>query len=257
MKRGAILFAHNSENTDYYKMAAYTAGRIERFLNIPTTVITDANSITCDYAFDNIILREPDRSNTRKKSVWINKGRYQVFDMTPYDDTLVLDTDYMVNSAKLLRTFELPGDFVSHRRSKFLMENIPSERIGKNGFETMWATVMRFTKTQRTSDIFKLIEMIQNNYSHYSELHNFVNTMYRNDYALTLALRIANGHFERTEDYIPWNLLHVGNQVKVLRLTDTEYRLDQKTKEGRPTYMTVKDCDFHMLSKDNFMEIAK
>ena len=256
MTRGAVLFAHNTEKTDYYKMAAYTASRIERFLNIPVTVITDINSVTSDYKFDHILYKQADTSNTRKKSVWINKGRYEVFEMSPYDDTIVIDTDYMVNSSLLNRVFELPTDFASFRNCKYLMENQEPERIGKFGFETMWATVLRFKKTQRTEDIFSMIKMIQHNYGHYSELRNFVPVMYRNDYALTLALRTVNGHIERYEDYIPWNLLHAGINITVTRVSDTQYNF-QKQDEHRVKTITVKDCDFHMLNKDNFMELAQ
>jgi hypothetical protein len=255
MIRGAVLFAHNNDKTDYYKMAAYTASRIELFLNIPVTVITDTNSVTCDYPFDHILYTQPDTSNTRKKSVWINNGRYEVFDMSPYDDTIVIDTDYMVNSSNLNRVFELPTDFASFRNCRYLMEENEPEKIGKYGFETMWATVMRFKRTQRTKDLFGMIKMIQDNYTHYSELHNFVPIMYRNDYALTLALRTVNGHVERYDDYIPWNLLHAGLKTKVTRVSDTQYTF-QREDERRVKTITLKDCDFHMLDKDNFMELA-
>jgi hypothetical protein len=163
----------------------------------------------------------------------------------------------MVNSGNLNRVFELPTDFASFRNCCYLMENHKPERIGKFGFETMWATVMRFKKTQRTEDIFSMIKMIQDNYDHYSEIHNFVPYMYRNDYALTLALRTVNGHIERYEDYIPWNLLHAGLRTKVTRLSDTEYDLQRTDENQRPRIITVKNCDFHMLDKSNFMEIAQ
>jgi hypothetical protein len=256
MTRGAVLFAHNNGITDYFKMAAYTASRIERFLNIPVTVITDDKSVTCSYPFDKVMYKTPDTSNSRNKSKWINKGRYEVFEMSPYDDTIIIDTDYLINSRNLLRVFDLPSDFVSFRNCKYLMEDQEPERIGKNGFETMWATVMRFTKTQRTADIFKMIKMVQDNYNHYSELHNFAPYMYRNDYALTIALRTANGHVEKYDDYIPWNLLHAGIKTKVTRLSDTEYNLERHDNQQRLRTITLKDCDFHMLDKDNFMEIA-
>ena len=45
-----------------------------------------------------------DKSNTREQQVWINKGRYQAYELSPYEETLVLDVDYIINSDKLLKT---------------------------------------------------------------------------------------------------------------------------------------------------------
>ena len=87
MKRGAILFAFNSPKYDYYKMAVYTAKRINHFLNLPVTVVTDIDSLPYqrDYNFDETILIEPDKSNKRDWGIWINKGRYQAYELSPYE----------------------------------------------------------------------------------------------------------------------------------------------------------------------------
>lgn len=256
MKRGAVLFAYNNDITDYYKMAAYTASRIERFLNIPVTVITDADSISCDYQFDQVIVRTPDTSNARKGTVWINKGRYEVFDLSPYDDTLVLDTDYLVNSDKLNLLFKSDSDFLCHRDCRFLLNDAGQETIGIHGPQTYWATVMRFTKTTRTRELFSMVEMVQKNYDHYRKIYNVTSGMYRNDYAVTLALRTVNGQVENKSDSIPWKLLHVpSTDTTVTREDDTVYRIS-KHGEGRQTHIIVKNTDFHMINKQNFMEIA-
>jgi len=63
MSRGAILFAFNSPKFDYYKMAVATAKRINHFLAMPVTVVTDESSVSNDpYIFDNTILVEPDNT---------------------------------------------------------------------------------------------------------------------------------------------------------------------------------------------------
>ena len=104
MSKGALLFAFNTDTVDYFSMAVYTAKRINHFLNLPVTVITDniENTINCDYQFDNVIYTESDHSNFKDNKVWLNKGRYQAFNDSPYDETLLLDTDYIINSDKLL-----------------------------------------------------------------------------------------------------------------------------------------------------------
>lgn len=267
MNRGAILFAFNSPKYDYYSMAVYTAKRINHFLNLPVTVVTDIQSIPYerDYNFDNTILIEPDRNNKRDWGIWINKGRYQAYELSPYDETLLLDTDYVVNSNKLLKTFDFFEDFCCHDSTEFFMRpNLPQECLSTYSYKTLWATAIMFRKTKRAEQIFQCLEMVQKNFNHYANIHNFIGVTYRNDYALTLALRIANGHILPKSDIIPWNLMHMGKDCKVYRKNDDIYNTEFLvtagfTKKGktRTEYLTIKDMDFHVMNKDNFMELIK
>lgn len=259
MSRGIVLFAHNNGKTDYYAMAVATAKRANRFLDLPVTIITDSNSITkTDYKFDHAILVQADESNFRKKSAWINKGRYQVYELSPYSETLVIDTDYMINSGALLNTFEQPSDFVCYQSSKFLLNDQPNE-IMSASLSIYWATVMRFRRSDRVRDIFRMIEMVQNNYEHYANIHNFMPYMYRNDYALTIALRTVNGHIDNYEDAITGRLIHAGQDVDVVRVDDTSYDVSITSVingKNRRQYIRISNFDFHMLAKDNFMRLC-
>lgn len=265
MSRGALLFAFNSPKYDYYKMAVATAKRINHFLKMPVTVVTDEKSVPDfpDYQFDNVIIVEPDKNNIRDHSVWINKGRYQAYDLSPYDETLLLDTDYMVNSDKLLTLFELNTDFCCHDTTSFLMHpGVAQEVLSAYSFKTLWATVVMFRKTQRSKQIFECLEMVQKNYDHYANIHNFIAGVFRNDYALTLATRIANGHSSPQEDVIPWNLVHVGKNTSVYKNNDDEFNTEYTVmydnwQRGkiRKEYCIIKDTDFHVMNKDIFMEL--
>lgn len=265
MSRGALLFAFNSPKYDYYKMAVATAKRINHFLKMPVTVVTDEKSVPKipDYQFDNVIIVEPDKNNIRDHSVWINKGRYQAYNLSPYDETLLLDTDYMVNSDKLLKLFELNTDFCCHDTTSFLMHpGVAQEVLSAYSFKTLWATVVMFKKTQRAKQIFECLEMVQKNYDHYANIHNFIAGVFRNDYALTLATRIANGHSSPQEDVIPWNLVHVGKNTSVYKNNDDEFNTEYTVmydnwQRGkiRKEYCIIKDTDFHVMNKDIFMEL--
>lgn len=265
MSRGVILFAFNSPKYNYYDMAEYTARRINHFLDLPVTIVTDKSSVPDNpsYTFDNTILVEPDKNNIREYSVWINKGRYQAFDLSPYDETIVLDTDYMVNSNKLLKTFDTSIDFCCHDSTSFLMHpKAAQEVLSAYSFKTLWATVMTFKKTRRAKQIFECLEMVQKNYDHYANIHSFISNVYRNDYALTLALRIANGHLLSTHDIIPWNLIHVGKNTSVYANSDEEFNTEYTVmfdnwQRGklRKEYITIRDLDFHVMNKENFMEL--
>ena len=265
MSKGVLLFAFNSPKYNYYEMAVATAKRINHFLGLPVTIVTDSESlpVTQTYQFDNVILAPADKSNSRDWGVWINKGRYRAYQFSPYDDTILLDTDYMVNSDKLLKLFDMPTDFCCHDTTSFLMHpEAAQEMLSVYSFNTLWATVVMFRKTSRAKQIFECLEMVQNNFDHYATIHGFVSATFRNDYALTLATRIANGHTNPVEDVIPWNLVHVGKNTTVYKNNDdtfnTEYTVmfDNWTKgKIRKEYTIIKDTDFHMMNKENFMEL--
>ena len=207
MSRGAILFAFNSPKYDYYAMAEYTAKRINHFLDMPVTLVTDNESVPRKpkYKFDNVVKVIPDRNNKRDWGIWINKGRYQAYELSPYDETLLLDVDYMVNSDKCNKIFDFYDDFCCHDSTAFLMQpGVAQEVLSSYSYKTLWATVVAFKKTSRAKQIFECLEMVQNNFNFFADIHKFVGGCFRNDYALSLALRIANGHVTLPQDFIPW-----------------------------------------------------
>jgi hypothetical protein len=265
--RGVLLFAFNSPKFNYYDMAVATAKRANHFLGLPVTLVTDEDSLpkAPTYKFDNVILTEPDKNNKRDWGVWINKGRYRAYEFTPYDETILLDVDYVINSNKLLDTFNLPTDFCCHDTTSFLMNpEATQELLSGYSFKTLWATVITFKKSARSKQIFECLQMVQNNFDHYSNIHGFIANTFRNDYALTLALRIVNGHIDREEDIIPWNLVHIGKNTSIYPDTDDEFNVEYTVmfdnwKRGkiRKEFITIKDTDFHVMNKENMLGLIK
>lgn len=265
MTKGAVLFAFNTEEVNYFRQAEITAKRINYFLDLPVTVITNEDSLLTGSSdvFDKIILTKEDSSNLLRRKTWINKNRFVAYDQSPYDQTLLLDTDYVVNSNKLLKTFNFPTDICAHKNVLYLMNgNVSTQSLSSQSFETFWATVINFKKTEKVKQVFECMKMIQDNYFHYASLHNFISNPFRNDYALTLAKRIVNGHFENIFETIPWSLVHIGDNTIVHKNStdfyDTNYTVLYDTSykgKYKKEYITIKDMDFHMLNKTNFAEL--
>ena len=87
MTVGALIFARNNERTDYIAMARWSAKNIERHLGIPTHIVTDDSA---------------PGSNSRYFSdvgtvTWHNLNRMDAYRLSPWDRTLVLDADYVVD----------------------------------------------------------------------------------------------------------------------------------------------------------------
>lgn len=264
MTRGALLFAFNTDTVNYYKMAVATAKRIKHFLGINSSIVTDTNSVQeDDFIFDKTFYVEPNTTNTKNKKTWINKGRYQAYELTPYDETLLIDTDYLVNSNSLNLLFDLCNDYICPNRTSFLMQDTEQELLSPISYTTLWATVIVFKKTLKTKQLFECIKMVQENYVYYAELYGMYNLMYRNDYALTIAHRIVNGHYDDTSCYMPWNLIHADHSLKIIKSTNelfnTEYTVMQERNVNgkvKNQYIILKDTDFHCMNKETFMELV-
>jgi hypothetical protein len=260
--KGVLLFAFNSGHVDYFDMACRTAKRINFFLNLPVTVITDSNTDTSKYplVFDNIKIIESDTTNTKDNKVWINKGRHNAYELTPYDQTLVIDTDYLINSNMLLKVFDLPTDFACPNKCHFLgHETEIPEMISSTYVPTMWATVMYFKKTDKVKQLFDMIKMVESNYQHYVNLYNITSLMYRNDFALTIALRTIYGQTEDIRNYIPWKLVHLPKDIQIHKDSKTKFTILTKKEllnKTRYQYSIINEVDFHILDKKVFMELT-
>ena len=108
--RGVLLFAFNS-SIDYVKIAKQCARLVKSNLNLPVTLITD--DPTTDWC-DNVILVTNDVENYKSAldlSSWKNFDRYRAYELSPYDETLVIDTDYLVLDNSLLNLFGMEYDY--------------------------------------------------------------------------------------------------------------------------------------------------
>ena len=131
MTTGCIIFAQNTVGVDYIKLALFAAKRVKQFLNIPVSLATDSLDYLQFYpehteVFDKII---PIIGNTNqqkkfydgtlayKTSEWKNLTRNHVYAITPYNRTLVIDSDFIVNSNTLVKALENDYEFQIYKNS--------------------------------------------------------------------------------------------------------------------------------------------
>jgi hypothetical protein len=145
-----------------------------------------------------------------------------------------------------------------------MQPGLPQEMLSPFSFETLWATAVMFKRTKKSQQIFESLAMIQHNFEHYANIHGFISSTFRNDYALTLALRLVNGHVLQQENIIPWSLMHVGKNTQIHKnsgeFLDTEFTIvydNWQRGKIRKEYITIKDMDLHVMVKENFMELIK
>ncbi len=261
MSRGVLIFAFNNSKINYYKQAVWLAGRIKHFLGLPTTIVTtykDSISYFDDDILHSTIIADAESLSNRNFDIskkgftdkWYNANRYQAYDESLYDETIVIDSDYIVNSPQLNLLFESPHDFLCHRHAYDIANKnslVEYQTFGATKFPHYWATVLFFRKSDFAEQIFEIITMVKENYAHYGKLYKFSTTPFRNDFAVSIALSIMYGHRINSIPSIPWNLPTAVTDINVIQKDYDTFNLEY-TKQ-REMYSEIKGQDFHCLNK--------
>lgn len=262
MTKGALIFAYNNETIDYLSMARWSAKNINRHLGIPTAIVT--NETFEPEEFEQCITVESPTTTQKRyfrdhkaAGVWYNTNRVSAYELTPWEQTLLLDSDYVVASDQLSVLFDIDQDFVAHRWSHDVTGNLAfsgNKTFGTYRMPMWWATVIMFRQSQTAKLIFESMEMIRNNWTHYLQLYQVDEHTYRNDYALSIALNIVNGHTLISPD-IPWSLAAVTPETKLSQVGLDTYKIQYENSEQKLRWMTLQQ-DFHAMCKRDLGEIV-
>jgi len=262
MKRGVVIFAYNSGLIDYQAMAQWSSDRIRRYLGLPTTLITD--SVPADTSsFADVIITTAEAGGTRHFSdighnvTWYNGNRMDVYNLSPYDETLVLDADYVVCSNQLNLLFDIPEDFVATRWAYDITGLQTFDDLnwfGTNHMPMAWATVMRFNRSLMSKSVFNMMSMVRANWKHYRDLYRISKSTYRNDYALSIALNTLHGHQGQWPS-IPWPLATVVPEHILECVNDNTFKVCYTTSNNKPQHVTIAGQDFHAMGKQHLGDI--
>lgn len=269
MSKGAVLIARNNGQTDYVKQAVFLAKRIKKYLGIPTSIITDSpdylKSVYGVNDFDKVIsigytdvrnLRVyNDGSMSQRVAQFKNDVRAEAYSLSPYDQTLLLDTDYIISNNILLNCFDSEHNLMMFKKSEDIAK-VRDERefdyISDASIDFYWATVVYFKKTEENEIFFNLIKHIQKEWIHYRRVYQIGNALYRNDFAFSIAVHIMNGfekgtfcqelpgkHLYTIDKDLLWDL----NEDKMLFL------VEKKDYLGEYTPISTKGQNIHVMNK--------
>ena len=207
--KGVVIFATNTDETDYVAIAEQNARLVEHFLGLPTTIVSAKDS----------------GKNTRynpdlgKYVEWKNFGRHEVYEASPYDETILLDADYLVFDDSLLKLFCTDFDYLLFNKNWYI--NIPQlpSVMGERSLPHVWATAVLFRKTEKSKMFFDLVAKIKRNYHYYRMLYNVHETNYRNDYAFAIAHYILNGYTINAQ-YAPGHISTFSGPIQSIEYTD-------------------------------------
>ncbi len=272
MTCGALIFAQNNSEIDYNKLAVFAALRIERYLNIPVSIVTDSkewllkSQPSAKLLFDRIISLNSDTIQTKKffdgtltskVLTWKNLSRSDCYDLSPYDETLVIDSDYLISSKNLSKIWKSKHDFLIYKDSFDLAQwrDIRSfNYINQLSIPFYWATAFYFKKTQYTRAFFNIVKHIRENYAYYRVLYNIDSTVFRNDFAFSIALSIMGDEFAGP---LPGKMNYVLDRDLLIDINgdSMQFLVEKKNYAGEYIATKTDGLDVHVMNKYSITRI--
>ena len=253
---GAVVIADNTDKFDYIKLAALSAAKIKTHLNIPVALITTTNIENT--AFDKIIKTEQQSFNNTRylrsgRTAWLNLNRTKVFELSPWDRTLLVDADFFVQTDALKNQLLSNFDFaIAKQLYNPVTGHHYTMKLGKTEIEQLWATVMIFNKCDVAKEIFALAEHVLVHYQYYHKLYNFNFTPLRNDYAFTIAGHLLGGYGQYNWGLQGYNLVNCDFNTKLEQLNDNDILISHAN-NNKHFIQRIKS-DVHIQNKDSLFE---
>jgi hypothetical protein len=243
--KGVVLFAVNTATVDYVRIAEQAARLIKHTLNLPTTIITD--------------LGVPSLANYRTGyaggTEWKNGGRYRAYELSPYDETILLDSDYLQLDSSLLTILDTTVDYkLMHNNQS--PEQSMSGNMGQLSLDYVWATAITFKRTDKTQMLFDLVGRIERNYAYYQKLYHLRERNFRNDYAFAIANNIINGYTTNTTQSIPWTMLTLDKLIKNIEITGEKMIIREENSAHVIALQNIHVMDKDYLLSENFNQLV-
>lgn len=220
--RGILAFAINTADTDYVSIARHTLELASATLGLPYTLITEPDSSINNTRFS---------VDSQKFVPWNNAGRYRAYELSPYDETLVIDVDYLVFDKNMCNWFDSVNDY-AFMTSAHNVTHHGTNLMGAHSLPFVWATVFIFKKTPQSQLFFDLVKRIQHNYNYYRALFNVQQSNFRNDYAFAMADTVLNGYSIKRRG-LPGPMLNIDHAITSI--------------EPRGDFFVVRDADHAVM----------
>lgn len=274
MNKGVIIYAHNTRKIDYALMSLIAGGLAKKNLNVPVSLITDDSTVAwmkesniyqkAQQVFDQIILTDRPVTDNQRRLYdgstndvvpFVNANRCSAWDLTPYDRTLLIDSDFLILSNSLNEYWDLDQDVMI---SSAINDLYDQKRIGYHdkyvsdtGIKLYWATTVMFTKNQNSKFFFDTVTHVKENYRFYADLYRFDNRQYRNDISFSVAKHIFDGFETENQLMLPPVLTAIDRDVLVDIKNDCLTFLVNHNLTDNYCAATLKNIDIHVMNKQS------
>jgi hypothetical protein len=272
MSKGVLVFARNNSDIDYVKQALFFAKQVKKHLNLPVAIATDTPDyleskfpfyskyidyvVNLEYSTSNYTYKTySDGALESKRLEFKNNTRSLAYDITPFDETLLLDSDVIINDSKYLYCFDQPHNFLIYKNAYDLAgfrDTNEFDYISDTSVEFYWATCVFFRKSASNEIFFNLVKHVQENYAHYNSIFQMPYNVFRNDHAFSIALHIMSGY--NTSDFahpMPGKLYFISDKDIMIDFKDGSFKfLVEKEKYiGEYTPIKFSNNTVHVMNK--------
>lgn len=271
-KKGIIILARDNDQFSYAKIACVSAAFARKNLSKfdELCIITDKstyakNSELIDKNFDRVIVEDDelvvnprlfkDTADNTNSGQFLNTNRFGVYELSPYEETLVIDADYLVMTDVLDQVWGSKNDFMINCKYHDISGRSDTNvhYIDDFTIPMYWATVFYFKKTEYTENLFFMISHIRENYKYYHQLYNCAGNMFRNDYAFSIALHILNGGVESKIPALPIEYLNnsydLDDIFRVNSANDIVMFCAKRDNKHEHILARFKNMDLHIMNK--------
>ena len=280
MSKGFLIFAHNNEEIDYLKLAAINAKLIKSNCGVPdVTVVTnkhsyDYTSATMGEAFltesiSNFIFVEKDKafkqanirlykdtSHSIKNLPFYNIDRCDAYYLSPYDETILIDADYLILSNSLNQCWGHNNDLMMNWEYRDIMterDDPTLKRLHPVGITMYWATVVYFKKCNFSEQFFKTVAHVRDNREFYQDVYKWPGSLYRNDYSFSVAAHMLSGYHEKGMPQLPVPALYktfdTDDVHSVPAPNEIIFYLEKPKSLGDFMLTRWKNLDIHIMNK--------
>lgn len=195
MTNGILVLAQNNDNTNYVLQACLLAMSI-KVTNPDTLISIVTNDVVLDEyvtLFDKIIPIPFNDDAT--ESSWKIENRWKLYHATPYEHTIVMDTDMLVTKNisswwNFLKNYDL--FFVSNPktyRNEMVTSDFYRKSFTSNNLPNLYTGIHYFKKSEFAHDFYKWMEIITYNWELF--YGNFVKIDYPKQASMDITAAIA------------------------------------------------------------------
>jgi hypothetical protein len=255
-------------------MAIIAGGLAKKNLQVPVSLVTDTSTIAwmkesdifnqAEGMFEHIItVDRPTTDNQRRLHdgqtgqmiPFINTNRSTAWDLTPYDRTLLIDSDFFIFSNSLGEYWDVDADIMLGNAINDIYNDTRTgyldRHVSDTGVKMYWATTVMFSKNSNSKLFFNTVNYVKENYTQFADVFRFDPRQFRNDIAFSVAKHILDGYQQDDTLSLPpvlsaldKDILHSVNDNLLTFLID--YKLTN-------TYCaaSISGVDVHIMNKQS------
>lgn len=260
--KGVLMYACNTANINYLTIACLNVSLIRSNMgDIPITIVTDQNSIDslCDISkgvIDSADIVLTSSSDIGNEMQYVNNDDSTWLETSPYDETIVIDPDYLILNDTLNTLWGINSDMAVIDETMHVDSSTPTTAYvnHKRDLKLIWGAAVYFKKTAFTKHFFNTMRIVTANYEYARRSFQIEGTCYRRDHMLSITHHIVTcgvTHMPETGEIIssPFPLV-VSNAInEVLDIQDTSKVLLKLADKDTGIYPMLCSCNVLPMNK--------